>query len=146
MNIRFWTLVNGSPCKLTVNTDTDGGRWSHGRKISHSSGGPTDEGWSASGSEYYFADGGVYREWWADGRDCDGRMSTQGTDFCRADMLQDRVVVECLECHDSNTYSHGDTIGSCPCGSDSLGIIGFYPEWSRVDSSQRDYAAEAAGY
>jgi hypothetical protein len=80
-----------------------------------------DEGWSSE--DYYWRypkDGGViFRSHGTDGTDCDGRMSTIHESFCFPEDLQAHFVDE-------------DTP--------------MLPKWERINSRQRDYQAERAGY
>ena len=76
-----------------------------------------DEGWESHIERLVYDGEQVVHDWCTDGTDCDGRMSRSGT----------RVMVS-------------------PDGwqSEMFGVP--VPTWKAVDSSQRDYAAEAAGY
>jgi hypothetical protein len=78
-----------------------------------------EEGWSSEGETWTHVGTAVERDAWTDGRDCDGRMSTYTRLSCAMDRLTARTVDEDRE---------------------------PYPDWERIESSQRDYQAEAAGY
>lgn len=114
MNARFWINENGTPSKVTL---------APGQSLSWSQGGPTDEGWSASG---WTLEQPLDRpEWvtlsrWSDGRDCDGRLSRHWEGECHITRLHSHL----------NEYTH-------PSGQ---------PDWSEQGAGQRDYSAEAAGY
>ena len=91
-----------------------------GKRISFSSGGPNEEGYSYTVREYWAEDGIVYRREITQSKDCDGRI--------------DR---ECVTTWDGETYRLDDTV---------LEYGQPLPHWERQDASQRDYSAEAAGY
>jgi hypothetical protein len=80
-----------------------------------------DEGGTASGETWEADEHGVCLEAWSDGRDCDGRMETFTRLYCPADRLAVREVEIDGESH-------------------------MLPDWERVEASQRDHSAEAAGY
>jgi hypothetical protein len=108
--IKFWTRSNGSAVRLTLRD---------GQFLSHENGGPTDEGYE-SHYETWSLDGDVVTlDYGADGRDCDGRISTHGTAHCPVDRLASGAI-------------------------NDQGIR--FPAWIFGESSQRDYSAEAAGY
>lgn len=104
--IRFWYWSKNSVVKLVLHP---------GQVIETGRSGRHDEGWSSSSERLYFDGVKVWRDWWSDGTDCDGRMSASGQD----------VMVD-------------------PVGHEHHGLR--LPTWERVESGQRDYAAEAAGY
>lgn len=106
-NARFKVCVNGSDVKVTLRP---GQSLAWGRTWAH------EEGWSSS-AHVWSLDGGIVRHaHYTDGRDCDGRFSTQNRWACLVDNL-------------------GGSMEN-----------GFYPEWVPIRSSQRDYSAEAMGY
>ncbi len=110
-NARFWIWENGAQVRITLRPGAEPLRWATEQA--------TDEGWSAEGSTYYLVGETVIHEYWTDGVDCDGRLSSSGR----------------LECHKSRLSVRrieGETHRA--------------PEWESVDSSRRDYNAEAAGY
>lgn len=138
-NARFWIYHHG-PVKLTLR---DGAP-----SLSHAEGGPTDEGWSASGATYWLDGDIVYREWWDDGSDCDGRLSHSGRNTCHVSRLAALHAGTCRKCHNTRTYLEPDCHRPrfCPW---CLGVIDWterYPDWAVEEQSQRDYQAEAAGY
>lgn len=108
MNARFLVYVNDGMVKLTLRP---------GQRLSWSTGGPDEEGWHSEGETLEYRDGGIHCVAWTDGRDCDGRMSTERLLFCPLERLKAREYEGLL-----------------------------LPDWERVSSSQRDYQAEAAGY
>lgn len=110
MNARFWVYVNDGMVKITLRP-RQGLSWYHWWRH--------DEGWSSETESWYHDGAGVLHVTDTDGRDCDGRMSTEYRSRCRLSMLGARRIPECSE---------------------------PLPEWERVSSSQRDYQAEAAGY
>lgn len=112
-NARFWTYINGGPVKLTLEP---------GQAAYHHHGERTDEGWASESTQWTHEDGGVRREWTTDGRDCDGRLTRHGADFCPLDQLHDLI----------NTTGEDSTI--------------HWPDWQRESAGQRDEYAEAAGY
>lgn len=79
----------------------------------------TDEGWESHGASLSFDGEHVTFVSASDGSDCDGRLSSTVELICHKDKL-------------AATKSHD---GLC-----------FFPEWTRVSESQRDYEAERAGY
>lgn len=112
MNARFWAWYNGSPVRLTIR---------QGQTLRWATGGRTDEGWFRECVEWELLGMILYRRDFADGADCDGRLSTSAECYCHLEDL-----------------ASGSTDPDDPA-------IG-YPCWERLESSQRDYAAEAAGY
>ena len=83
--------------------------------------GQTDEGWSSSTEVYTLSDCGWFVECaaYSDGRDCDGRLSTERHSVC-----------------------HVSKLAALPAEDD----MPARPDWRSVGSGQRDYSAEAAGY
>ena len=79
MNARFWTLAHGSPVKLTLRPD---------ESLTHTEGGATDEGWTRSVETFSFDGAAVTCERLDDGRDCDGRMTTDGASICAVGRLR----------------------------------------------------------
>lgn len=89
-----------------------------GRPVVIETGGQTDEGYHWSMERLTVEGDTVTLETETDARDCDGRYSTSDRFTCRVDRM------------DGYVNGYGDRV----------------PDWKRVDSSQRDYTAEAAGY
>jgi len=110
-NARFWTYANGSFAKITL---------SEGKKITHVSGGPCDEGYHWERNIWRLEAGVVVREIETRSRDCDGRHDTSNVLTCPVELL---------------TATAPDEYRDVPT-----------PKWETEDSEQRDYTAEAAGY
>ena len=110
--LRFWVYWRGGPVKLALRD---------GQSLAAGFHEPTDEGWNSEGSTWSRKGDEVTEQWWSDGRDCDGRLSRQGTCRCHARDLFGGIREE----NDPDVA---------------------YPMWHAVDSSQRDYSAEAMGY
>jgi hypothetical protein len=81
----------------------------------------TDEGWHSESESFEHCGEYVALHWGSDGVDCDGRLSRGGELHCPLNQLAARYVED------------------GPRGYD-------LPEWEKVEESQRDYSAEAAGY
>ncbi len=109
-NARFWTWINGDWAKITLRPE---------QSLEHYTCAAHDEGWSSEATVWYYntETKEIERETTHDGRDCDGRMTTEYDCFCPVAQLRDR------EC-------------------DKLMV----PQWERGNSRQRDYSAEAMGY
>src|SRR5258708_7016271 len=75
---RFWHYHAGDIVKIKIND---------GQSLSHSFGGPTDEGCSWEASTYSFDGRTVTCEWASDARDCDGRMQRHGVSHCDVERL-----------------------------------------------------------
>lgn len=86
-------------------------------------GGPTDEGyhWEDTTYEYPRHEAAIYCKCTTMARDCDGRFDTCSTTRCPLEDLK-----------------NGHELTEDPSVR--------YPLWQAVEASQRDYAAEAAGY
>jgi len=106
---RFWTYINGAPVMIKL---------AQGQTLQWSERHATDEGWSSEAMAWSFDGEGVTCEYFNDGCDCDGRLSSGGEDYCALDML--RTVP-------------------------GLGGV-IFPAWNCTDDYRRDYQAEAAGY
>jgi hypothetical protein len=91
-----------------------------GQQLHHSSGGPTDEGYHWVASTWEHDHDQVRMIEASRSRDCDGRLDTYTEHVCPLAELNAK-----------------------PWDPSPSGRI---PKWRRVNSSQRDYAAEAAGY
>lgn len=68
MATRLWIRWNHSDARITLTEDKP-------VTLYHSS--PTDEGWHSEGCTYWLENGIVYADHYTDGRDCDGRLSTE---------------------------------------------------------------------
>jgi len=112
MHITFWTHFADR---------WQGIRLAPGESVTLDERGRTDEGWSSCTEVYTVSECGQFVECdaYTDGRDCDGRMSTEWHGFCPVSKL---AAVPADE--------HGPA----------------RPEWTERSRGQRDYAAEAAGY
>ena len=99
-----------------------------GQTLYCQSGHSTEEGYHAEGETWTQEGEIVTREWWTEGRDCDGRLDRQGRDECPLDQL-----------HELAPYiTDGDQADVW------AGVT--WPNWQQVASSQRDEYAEMAGY
>ena len=94
-----------------------------GQSIERYSGGATDEGWAHNVIVWAFDGDYVTRTEAGRARDCDGIVSWSHESACPIGLLRAHRAT-------------GDNVGLWPP----------MPEWSNGDCSQRDYAAEAAGY
>lgn len=90
-----------------------------GQTLRHGTFSEDEEGWSSRCDEWMNDGERVIRHSYTDGRDCDGRLYTNMTLVCTFDQLE-------------ANYFEDDGVS--------------YQEWERIDSCQRDYAAEAMGY
>ena len=132
-NARFWIThpnYDQGPCKVTLKPN---------KSFTVSCGGETEEGWSRTTENYHYDSRRrmIVAEFINDGVDCDGRLTRYATCECRLADLHIRPMF----------------VGWKPNPKDPDGIqIEIYdatillPDWERVDSHQRDYAAEAMGY
>ena len=82
-------------------------------------GGPTDEGYSYGGETLRHEGDRIVSYRWTRSRDCDGPLDTASESECSVYRL--------------HAYYNAHT-GK------------YLPDWERVNESQRDYFAEAAGY
>jgi hypothetical protein len=108
--IRFWIYQNNGAVLIKMKK---------GQSLAHFYSMRTDEGYNSGGNEWIFDGRTLTNNWWTDGRDCDGRISSSGECYCEADLLK-------------SGYS------------DEAGIK--YPRWRQGPSCQRDYQAELANY
>lgn len=113
MNARFHAWINGGLVTLTIRPD---------RSLTHTTGGPTDEGYAWFSETWALGetdDGrpAVLRSYHKDACDCDGRLSSGGTLICPLGRLRTQSI-----------RGH------------------MYPDWQTQEQYQRDYQAEAAGY
>lgn len=119
---RFWVVYGGG---LAVKIKLRKGQTAY-----HVDGGPTDEGYSYTTRTWHFDGDGVSLTAFTDARDCDGRIQHHHESYC---LLRELAAGYCAANygsteHDSDTYSLR------------------FPRWMPVKASQRDFAAEAAGY
>lgn len=116
-NARFWTFHNDGWIKITLRPL---------QRLSHHEGGPTDEGYSYTTTTWTHAGPFLLVEWSNVSKDCDGHMDSGGEAQCP---LADLKAAEC-PCYDL----------------DEKGLPIRCPLYADVETNQRDYAAEAAGY
>lgn len=128
-NARFWESHNGSWVKLTLRP---------GDTFYTREGGATEEGYSVTHSEYAFDGKTVTRESHTDSRDCDGRMSHTTLTRCRVRKLASRAPYVDRDFVATARDTFDETY--CPVPGAML------PMWERIDTRQRDYSAESAGY
>lgn len=116
MNARFNVLIHGEQVPITLKpgqTLSWGAAWRH------------EEGWSSVSYVWSFDGEYVTQDYATDGRDCDGRLSTESVTECHVHHLRAHTY----------TLNHAD------------GERTYYaPKWETVRSGQRDYSAEAMGY
>ena len=125
-NARFWVYWHdGSWVKLTLKP---------GQRIELHTGGQTDEGWSYTAYVYEHMGDRISREEHTASMDCDGRLDRHYADECSLSELKSEPIGE---------YRWDEVQGNVFVP-DPSGIR--RPAWEKVRSSQRDYAAEAAGY
>lgn len=82
--LRFWAYNQGW-VRLTLKP---------GQKMTHVTGGRTDEGWSRTVETWEHTGDGVRRTYLDEGQDCDGYTSQEGVLFCRASEIGADVLVE----------------------------------------------------
>lgn len=109
--------------RLITLTDTD-------PVVNSTSGGPTEEGWNQVHAQWTYETDEAGQVWVlhtcaTDGSDCDGRLMTYCEVRCPLDRLA-AVAPQVPEGYPPAPY--------------------MLPNWQAVQSGQRDYAAEAAGY
>lgn len=92
-----------------------------GQTLSWGKGWRHEEGWSSVSYTWTHTGDGILEAFASDGTDCDGRLSRYSETFCPLD----RLASHAWEWNGSMQYT---------------------PAWEPVESSQRDYQAEAAGY
>ncbi len=84
-----------------------------------------EEGWTSTDARIVRRGRALFLDQTSDGRDCDGRLATHYAARC----------------------SHADRAGFKPWRyADEKPCRIRFPRWTTLDRSQRDYAAEAAGY
>jgi hypothetical protein len=118
---KFWTYVGLRAGDGEDNPDGESWlliRLYDGESYVLSSGGQSDEGYDITHETFTNSDGVVTCELDSTARDCDGRFDRHETYTCPVGLLQDKES--------------------------PLGVR--TPAWTKVDSSQRDYSAERAGY
>ena len=108
-NARFWVWWAGDAVKITLRP---------GRTLRASRSWRHEEGWSSESETWEYFGDDILRESLTDGRDCDGRLST--------------------ECQCSVPITKLADLGPFD------GVM--LPAWERESAGQRDYSAEAMGY
>lgn len=83
MKAKFWIWKNDGWVKLKLE---------EGQKVRHFSGFAHEEGWSSTTETFWFDGRKVWSHVVNDGRDCDGRLTTEDLFFCRSYDLQDVEV------------------------------------------------------
>lgn len=106
---RFWVYENDAPVLIKIGA---------GQSLAWRECHATDEGFSSQSVTWNFDGDGIFREWQTDGRDCDGRLTRFGTDYCPVTALRS--------------------------GPEMDGVV--YPAWQDSVTEQRDEYAEMAGY
>ena len=127
---RFWTTHHGSPVKVTLTSTRP--------VLHHREGRTTDEGWSAHGQDFALHEdlsgAWVVREDWTDGRDCDGRISTNHAYDCGLDRLKAGPHAWLPQ-----PLHSGHVV-------EAIDPEIRFPAWDRLTSGQRDYTAESMNY
>jgi hypothetical protein len=128
--VRFWHSHKGSLVRL---------RLEPGQSIELEDGGPTDEGWSYSSTilelekartvdPLNIASGWIVTlDYRSESRCCDGRMDSEHQSYCP---IEELAAWNMAEQYPGQGYENHPLL----------------PQWHHAESSQRDYAAEAAGY
>lgn len=113
MNARFWTIINGSPVKITLQPH---------ETLRHTRGGPTEEGYSYSGNEWYWDERVVHVLNWSKARGCDGPLET----YC------EQWINPCDLKHHTSEFVEDPEV--------------MFPRYQTMDCCQYDAFAAAAGY
>lgn len=113
---RFWVWINDGWARVTIR---------NGQELHHHRGAPTDEGWESESHRWAFDGVTVTQDWFSDGSDCDGRLSSGASVQANAEQR--------------NSMTEDYSGAPLPEGVRMTA-------WERVDCFQRDYQAEAAGY
>ena len=130
MTIRIWTRHNNSWARIPVSETP----------IHLDSGGPHEEGYSYTRESFWIDGPWLYVESSTNARDCDGRL----------DSFSERRAPLSTVLH-IGSAPHFDRWASvepvsAPRADRYAPPDGRQIAWERVDSSQRDYSAEAMGY
>lgn len=112
--VRFAVWENGTWSRIGL---TDG------QQLSHTEGGPTDEGYSYENTTWIREGDTLRREYTSTARDCDGPLEHRQDSVCHID--------------EAEADYHEDI---------ETGEIIMRPNWEKVSSSRHDAYAEAAGY
>lgn len=131
INARFWDIINGGLVKITLKP---------GQSITHFRGGPTEEGWFLEETTWYYDPylDAVRCHTINDGVDCDGRLSHADEAIST---LEDLRMVTAKKVY----WTLDGGASFYPKLDDRYKAI-KKPRWETLESYQRDYAAEAAGY
>lgn len=132
---RLWVFENGDWARLTLRS---------GQTLSHGSGGATEEGVAFEATTWRNVDGEVFADFQRWGRDCDGRYAENTT--CRLTGEE--------RCDATAPWAPGSWL---PASFQPIDWFGDYelhdladkvrrPTWERIEASQWDEYAEAAGY
>ncbi len=113
ITVRLWVSANGGWVWISLRD---------GDCLSHSTGGPTDEGWQRRSTEWSRDGDTICESWDSAEKDCDGLYTSDGGRSCGVDDLEGQSF------KDDN---------------DEVVTI---PRWGDVDQLNRDHTAEAAGY
>ena len=132
---RLWVFENGDWARLTLRP---------GQSLSHRSGGATDEGVAFDATTWRNVGGEVFADYQRWGRDCDGGYAANTTSRLTGEVDVDVTA----------RWSPGSWM---PATSEPIAWFGEYElhdladnvrrsTWERVEASQWDEYAEAAGY
>ena len=115
VNARFWVFANDGWVRLSLGV---------GQYLTHTEGGPDEEGYSYTGTTWsrygHGREGFIELHAETNARDCDGPLDSYWESVCRVDALEDH-----------------------PCFDDGVVPV---PDWEKVSASQRDHFAEAMNY
>lgn len=136
MQARFWVWHKGGFVRLKID---------EGKALTFVEGGPTDEGYHWEYSWYMNMGDCVRYERDTESRDCDGRLDTHQAFYCRVDNLDGLLSARYdktpeLDIEGDHAY---DEVVSPWRGTAKPKRV---PLWTRIESRQRDYSAEAMGY
>ena len=104
-----------------------------GQELEHYAWERTEEGFSSEWRCWSHAGHFVERLWANNSRDCDGRYQSSGEDRCHMQKLYWHRVWDARVLDGELVRVLSDEYPP-------------FPLWINIDSAQRDYAAEAAGY
>lgn len=127
---RFWIWHRGGYVKLSIPA---------GHKFTHFHADRHEEGWSIEETSWEFDGHKVTIHAETDGTDCDGRLSSSDVLTCPVSRLRDRVPHAGVVINDDR-WDVVQKYNSVIDGEIRL------PAFDYVSQSQRDYAAERAGY
>ena len=122
-NVKIWIYWNNGYVKINLKS---------GQEINLTSYTETEEGYAGESMKLYYSavDGIIERTIYTEGRDCDGRSSSEQADICPVDKIQ--------------ACGYGRKIGR------NGDFVNDYnvrrPQWTSIKSAQYDQYAEIAGY